>query len=166
MIDSRKHKLTHRNFSLVNAIQASRAHNASSVTSQPAVNIVKETHSYCDAKPGQNIISVGETLSLRVFLDRSIISDPNSINEFLSTNAAALLSFALVLLDCAEVFGMKRECVHLFYDISGSTIAFNQNNALFFNYRYFENLHLPDVREGKGSDAVVYWFVVMAHELA
>jgi hypothetical protein len=150
----------------VNVIQASRAHNASNVTSEPAVNVVKETHSYCDAKPGQNITFVGETSSLRIFLDHSIISTSDSINEFLSTNAAALHWFALVLSDCARVFGMKRECVHMFYDKAGSTIAFNQNKALFFNYRYFENLHLPDVRQGRNSEATVYWFVVMAHELA
>ncbi len=153
--------------SLFNAIQASRAHNASDIMSQPAVNVVKETHSYCDATPGHNITYVGQTSSLRIFLAKSIIAaSSSSTTEFLSAQAAALHSFALVLLDCAGVFGMKRECVHLFYDDTGSTIAFNQNKALFFNYRYFQNLHLPDVRQGKRADAVVYWFVVMAHELA
>lgn len=153
--------------SLVNAIQASRAHNSSDVISQPAVNVVKETHSYCDAKPGQNLTHVGTTGLIQIFLAKTIISaSPNSVQDFMAANSTPLSSFGLILLDCAEVFGMKRECIHMFYDESGSTIAFNQNHALFFNYRYFQNLHLPDVREGKRSDAVVYWFVVMAHELA
>lgn len=153
--------------SLVNAIQASRAHNSSDITSQPAVNVVKETHSYCDAKPGQNLTHVGTTGSLQIFLAKTVIStSPSSVQDFLQVNASSLSSFGLVLLDCAEVFGMKGECIHIFYDETGSTIAFNQDKALFFNYRYFQNLHLSDVREGKRSDAVVYWFVVMAHELA
>lgn len=104
---------------------------------------------------------------MQIFLARSVVSTSHSsAQEFLRANAASLSSFALVLLDCAGVYGMKRECVHLFYDETGSTIAFNRNKALFFNYRYFQNLHLLDVREKKRSDAAVYWFVVMAHELA
>ena len=54
----------------------------------------------------------------------------------------------------------------LVYDDSGSTIAFNSGKALFFNYRYFESLHLPSAQQGKKAEAVVYWSVVMAHELA
>jgi len=74
--------------------------------------------------------------------------------------------FAALLLDCADTFTLRRGCVHVFYDGAGSTIAFNKNTSLFFNYRYFENLHLPDVQQGKRADAIAYWAVVMAHELA
>lgn len=152
--------------SLISAIQAARAHNSSDVTSQPAVNEVKETHSYCDAKPGQNITFVGEVLSLRIFLAKTIAVSSAACQKFLAANVSALSSFAQVLLDCASVFSIRRESLHLFYDQEGSTIAFNQNKALFFNYRYFENLHLPEAQQGKVAEAVVYWFVVMAHELA
>lgn len=61
---------------------------------------------------------------------------------------------------------LARKCIHIFYDEAGSTIAFNQNKALFFNYRYFENLHLPMAQQGNSADSLVYWAVVMAHELA
>ena len=139
------------------------------MTSQPAVNVVKETHSYCDARPGQNLTHVGSTGSIQIFLAKTLISTSPStfVQDFTRANSSSLSSFALILLDCAEVYGMKRDCIHIFYDETGSTIAFNHNKALFFNYRYFQNLHLPDVRDGKKrGDAVVYWFVVMAHELA
>lgn len=106
-------------------------------------------------------------MSIQIFLAKSVVSaSQSSVQEFLRANAASLSAFALVLLDCAEVFGMKSECVHLYYDETGSTIAFNRNKALFFNYRYFQNLHLSDVRKEKRSESAVYWFVVMAHELA
>lgn len=69
-------------------------------------------------------------------------------------------------MDCADIFLLDRKGLHIFYDDRGSTIAFNQNKSLFFNYRYFENLHLKQMEKGQTGDAVVYWFVVMAHELA
>lgn len=153
--------------SLVNAIQASRAHNSSGITSQTAVDIVKETHSYCDAKPAVDLRQVGTTGSTPIFLAKTIISaSPNYDQNFMAANSSPLSSFAQILLDCAEVYGMKKESIHIYYDESGSLIAFNQNKALFFNFRFFQTLHLPDVQQGKRSGAMAYWFVHMAHELA
>jgi len=151
---------------LVNAIQASRAHNSTSVASQPTVNDVKETATYCDAKPGQDISYIGETSGVRVFLSNTVAANGIPSAKFLGANASALKLFAGVLLDCADAFSLKRNTIHIYYDDSGSTIAFNQSKALFFNYRYFENLHLPPVQQGNRGDATVYWSVVMAHELA
>lgn len=137
------------------------------MTSQPAVNEIKETHSYCDVIPAQNLAYVAVTGFIKIFLAKDFISaSPKSAQNLTKANSSSLSSFGLILLDCARVFGVKRECVHIFYDESGGTIAFNLNGALFFNYRYFQNLHLPNVQQGKRSDAMVYWFVVMAHELA
>lgn len=151
---------------LVNAIHASRAHNSTSVASQPSVNDVKETATYCDAKPGQDISYIGETSAVRVFLSNTVVANGIPAAKFLAANASALKLFVGILLDCADAFSLKRNTVHIYYDDSGSTIAFNQSKALFFNYRYFENLHLPPVQQGNRADATVYWSVVMAHELA
>ena len=157
----------HLQQNLVNAIQASRPHNSTSVVSQPAVNDVKEAGgSYCDARPGQDISFIGETLKVRIFLSNTVASNGLSATKFMEANASALRLFATVLLDCADVFALNRSTVHIFYDDTGSTIAFNQNKALFFNYRYFENLHLPSVQQGNKTDAIVYWCIVMAHELS
>ena len=157
----------HLQQNLVNAIQASRAHNSTSVTSQPAVNDVKEAGgSYCDARPGQDISFVGETCKVRIFLSNAVALNGLSATKFMEANVSALKLFATILLDCADIFALNRSTVHIFYDDAGSTIAFNQNKALFFNYRYFENLHLPLVQQGNKADAIIYWCVVMAHELS
>ena len=157
----------HLQQNLVNAIQASRPHNSTSVVSQPTVNDVKEAGgSYCDARPGQDITFIGETSNVRIFLSNTVASNGLSATKFQEANASALKLFARILLDCADTFVLHRSTVHIFYDDAGSTIAFNQNKALFFNYRYFENLHLPSVQQGNKADAIIYWCVIMAHELS
>lgn len=157
----------HLQQNLLNAIQASRAHNSTSVMSQPAVNDVKEAgESYCDARPGQDISFIGETSKVRIFLSNTVVANGLSATKFMEANVSALKLFATILLDCADIFALNRSTVHIFYDDAGSTIAFNQNKALFFNYRYFENLHLPLAQQGNKTDAIVYWCVVMAHELS
>ena len=151
---------------LMSLIQDSRAHNANSLQSNSTYNDVKETSSYCDSKPAHNITYIGSTEGVRVFLDKDAEAKGLTAEKFLAANASALQLFASVLFSAAESFALKRNAVHIFYDDSGSTIAFNSNKALFFNYRYFENLHLPTAQQGNKSEAVVYWSVVMAHELA
>ena len=151
---------------LVNLIQESRPHNSSILSSQNAYNDVKETNTYCDAKPAHSLKFIGEALGLRIFLDKDGESKGITSEKFLAENTTALQLFASVLQDCADSFALKRNTVHIFYDDSGSTIAFNSNKALFFNYRYFENLHLAAAQQGKKAEAIVYWAVTMAHELA
>lgn len=154
----------HLQQNLVNAIRASRAHNSTSVISQPAVNEVKEAGgSYCDSRPGQDISFIGKTSDVRIFLSNTVAV---GATKFMEANVSALKLFATILLECADVFLLSASSVHIFYDDAGSTIAFNQNKALFFNYRYFENLHLPVVQQGDKKEAIVYWSVVMAHELS
>ena len=156
---------------LLSAIAASRPHNSNSLSSTPSITDVKETHSYCDSKPAHNITYVSETSTVppvRIYLSKDLLGPPSNLTpqKFLSANAGALNAFASVLLDCADVYKLARGSVHIFYDGSGSTIAFNQNKALFFNYRYFDNLHLEAVQRKEMGEALVYWSVVMAHELA
>ena len=153
----------HLQQNLLNAVQASRAHNSRSIVSQPKVNEVKETSTYCDNKPAQNITFFGDTSSgVKIFLSNNM-SDKY---KFVAENASALNAFTLVLLDCAEAFSLAKSAVHVFHEENSSTIAFNQNKSLFFNYHYFENLHLPAVQQGNKADALIYWFVVFCHELA
>ena len=37
-----------------------------------------------------------------------------------------------------DVFQLPPTSVHIFYDLAGSTIAFNRNASIFLNLRYFE----------------------------
>ena len=148
---------------LRNAIKASRAHNSNSVFSPPTQNNVQETKSYCDATPGQNIAYHSSTSSgIKIFLSCSL---PNK-STFMSANGSALESFAGILKTCAEVFGLNNNAVHIFQDPGSKTIAFNTQGSVFCNYSYFENLHVAEVLAGRRGDAVVYWFVVLCHELA
>ena len=151
---------------LVNIIKASRPHNSNSLQNQASYNDVKETSTYCDAKPGNSLKMVGETQGLRIFLDKELEAKGLTTDIFMARNASALKLFAEVLQDCADSYSLSRNSVHIFYDDGGSTIAFNANKALFFNYRYFENLHLPAAQQGQKAEAVIYWSVTMAHELA
>ncbi|MCJ1340266.1 hypothetical protein MMC09_005560 [Bachmanniomyces sp. S44760] len=148
---------------LVNAIRATRPHNSQDVISQPSVNEITETATYCDAKPAQNISLFGDSKhGLKIYLSNEI-SDKA---DFIARNSSAFNNFSDILLDVADVFHAQRSSLHMYYDASSSTIAFNSKGALFFNYRYFEVLHLPDVQQGKNTDAIIYWFVVMCHEIA
>jgi len=99
---------------------------------------------------------------VKVYLSHKILDK----ERYLEGNASAMNAFVSVLFDCAESVGLAKSSLHIFRDDDSSTIAFNQNKALFFNYRYFEKLHLPDVLQGKKDRAIIYWFVVLCHELA
>lgn len=148
---------------LLSAIEASRANDSSTVFSPPATNEVKETHSYCDERPSQNLsFYANSSRGIKIFLDNDL---PDN-DAFMRANSSALNDFASLLIDCAQVFALPLGCLHIFYDDHGGTIAFNRRGSIFLNYRYFENLHLPHVQQGRRSDALVYWFVVLCHELA
>jgi hypothetical protein len=153
----------HLQQNLLSAIQASRSHNSTSVNSNPTVNEVKETSTFCDARPSQNIQFAGEARQgLKIFLPHTL----DDKARFIAANSSALNAFESVLLLIAETLHLARNSLHIFFDQDSSTIAFNQNKALFFNYQYFENLHLPEVQQGKLSEAIIFWFVTTAHELA
>ena len=151
---------------LANLVQASQPYNSNSLQNQATYNDVKETNTYCDAKPAQNVRFIGEAVGVRIFLDKEVQEEGITPAQFLAENTSALQLFASVLHECADSFALKQSAIHIFYDKSGSTIAFNANKALFFNYRYFESLHLPAVQQSNTSEAIVYWAVTMAHELA
>ncbi|MCJ1401375.1 hypothetical protein MMC11_004587 [Xylographa trunciseda] len=148
---------------LVNAIKSARAYNSQSVVSRPEVNNVSETQTFCDTKPAQDIGFYALTSSgIKIYLSNTMINK----DKFIAENSTALDAFASVLIDCADTMALSRSSIHLFQDEGSSTIAFNKSQALFFNYRYFENLHLPNVLQGNRTDAMVYFFIVMCHELS
>ena len=153
----------HLQQNLLNAVQSSRAHNSRSVISQPKFNEVKETSTYCDNTPAQNITFFTEFSSgIKIFLSNNMADK----DTFMAQNSSALNAFVEVLFDCADAFSLARSAVHIFHEENSSTIAFNQNRSLFFNYHYFERLHLPVVQQGNKAEAIIYWFVVFCHEIA
>lgn len=152
---------------LQNAINSSRSHNSTQVFNPGETREVEEQKTYCDSRPSHDIKFLTEMPSgIRVFIDRHV--EPS----FLRANTTELSSFSSILLEVASVFDLPSGVVHIYYDETGPTIAFNLNGSLFFNFRYYKELHNAGVAAGGEAgvtgrkEALVYWFVTTCHELA
>ena len=154
---------------LFNAIQATRAHGSDSVFSEPKVNEVKEQATYCDKTPAQNITFAAETSNgMKVYISKDMKMSPAN---FLSANTSAINSFGALLVEIGGIFSLSPKVLHIFYDESGGTIAFNTNGSIFCNFRFFLQLHAARLQTEQQTgqaraDAATWWWVVMAHELA
>lgn len=158
---------------LQRAINACRSHQSSTLFNRPSTTEVKETTSYCDSRPGTNLRLVSTTgPGLQMYIDPTSSSgvDPTT---FVASHTTALNTFSNLLLSCSAVFNLPPKTIHLFYDTTGSTIAFNSNGSIFANFRFFAQLHLPGLnttdpgaRAQANAQALVYWWVVLCHELA
>ncbi|KAL8834763.1 MAG: hypothetical protein Q9170_003612 [Blastenia crenularia] len=152
------------NNELQKALRSSRPHTSSTLKSQPSVHKVEEMHTTCDVKPGMDILYAGDVSSTRVFIDQDL---KTTGEDFMTANRNGLAQFASVLQDCAAVYNVPRESVHVFCDADSSTVAFNRDNSLFFNYRVFREQHLGKMLEkGSRDEPIRKWAVTMAHELA
>lgn len=92
--------------------------------------------------------------------------------DFLRANLNDVNMFASLLVEIGSVYKVPASVLHIFYDKAGPTIAFNKGGALFFNLRFFLQLHAAGLARG-GDDgtyvkfeAAAWWWVTMAHELA
>ena len=151
---------------LLNAIQSSRAHDSSTLFSPPTTQTIKEQVSYCDSTSAQNITFLADASNgTRIFVARTL----SSPTTFLARSVTALNSFAVLLHEVADVFALPRKAIHIFYDESGGTIAFNSNGSIFCNFRFFAQIHQNKMASGTGEgrvEAAAYWWIVLAHELA
>lgn len=152
---------------LMNAIQASRAHDSSSLFSPPTTQVIKEQASYCDANHSHDITFLADASNgMRIFVSKDLSTPPNS---FLSTNVGALNAFAILIQEVASVYSLARKALHIYYDERGPTIAFNSNGSIFCNFRFFQQLHQKKIESGLPEnriEAASYWWIVIAHELA
>ena len=168
---------------LSGAIQASRPHNSTAVFSLSNTSQVRDTSTYCDARPGHDISWAGATTQgIRIFLANSLPTR----GTFLASYIDGLNLFGGLLREVGDVFRLSHGTLHIFYEEHGSSVAFNRQGSMFFNYDVFSKKHLNDgqrrlltseprvgelqqqqlsEQNGRG-DALVYWFVVMCHELA
>jgi hypothetical protein len=151
---------------LLNAIQSSRAHDSSKLFSPPSTQAIKEQATYCDSSPSQNITFLADASNgTRIFVSKTLASP----TTFLAQNVTSLNSFAGLLDDVSDVYSLPRKAMHIFYDESDSTIAFNSNGSIFCNFRFFAQLHQKKIESGvpEGrTEAGAYWWIVVAHELA
>ena len=138
---------------LERTIKASKPYNSGTLESTGLENLVKETPSFCDRFPAESIILQGQTShGMKVFCAKATIEP----TRFLSSNGSGLEAFSAVILQIARAMDVPRSSLHIFYDPSSESIAFNASRAIFFNYRYFEGMHLPDVQQGRLDSAIIY----------
>ncbi|KAK8101188.1 HATPase domain-containing protein [Apiospora kogelbergensis] len=150
---------------LLNAVKATRGHNSSSLFAPPSTTEVKEQATYCDSTPLQNLDFAAEASnSMRVFVSKGLSVD---LGQFLSTNHSHINSFAYLLREVGGVYSIPATALHIFYDESGGTIAFNSSGSIFCNLRFFVQLHAASYSNPQQkAEAAVWWWVVIAHELA
>ncbi|KAK4179518.1 hypothetical protein QBC36DRAFT_72684 [Triangularia setosa] len=157
---------------LLNAINSTRAHDSTNLFSPPTEREVKEKAAYCDTTPAQNITFAAEApRGMRIFVAKDISVDAST---FLANNIDEIRQFELLLGDCGEIYCLPAKAIHIFYDETGGTIAFNANGSIFCNLRFFNQLHRVQgagvnskgLAGQKRVEATTWWWVVLAHELA
>ena len=104
--------------------------------------------------------------------------DQRAMNEgqrMLQENGDALVRFSKVVLFLGGIFECPVKALHIYWDQDSSTIAFNRNKQLFFNFRYYLGLHytgsIPgqffnDGLSSESRQCFYYWFMTFCHELA
>ncbi|KAK2861305.1 hypothetical protein FQN49_004344, partial [Arthroderma sp. PD_2] len=147
---------------LQSAINASRPFTSNEMRSQGQQKEIEEKKTYCDERPAHDLKLLSAIGGVKMFIGKEF-KDPDS---FLLANQSNIKIFTTILIDCAKIFNLRLETLCIFYEDSGKTIAFNSNGSLFCNYAYFERLHLVKVAQGDRKDGLVYWFVILCHELA
>lgn len=154
---------------LLSAIKKSRPHNSTDIFSRGEQNTVSETKSYCDERPGHDLQFVADIKhNIQMFLPADMAGQSST---FLQNNITGLTRFADLLKLTGEVFSLAPRILNIFFETSGKTIAFNRNGSIFCNYLYFKQLHeatllVDPVPQSAYAEAVIYWWVILCHELA
>lgn len=152
---------------LLNAVNATRPHGSSDVFSEPQVTEVKEQATYCDKTSAHNITFAAEASNgMKVYVAREMSHDAAT---FLSQNRAQINTFAALLVEISHIYSLSPQVLHIYYDQTGGTIAFNTGGSIFCNLRFFLHLHASQLSSKDGyakADAATWWWVVIAHELA
>ncbi|PGH03901.1 hypothetical protein AJ80_08603 [Polytolypa hystricis UAMH7299] len=149
---------------LLAAVQKCRPHGSSSVYNQGEKDQVVETKSYCDERPGHDLVFAADGAhGIRIFVTKAL----GDKSAFLSQNSSGLTEFTKALSDCAKIFAVRMDSISIFYEPAGKTIAFNSQGSIFCNFHYFQQLHLEQLAKGGSrEDSLVYWWVIFCHELA
>lgn len=155
---------------LLQAIRSTRPHDSNRVFSPPQTQEVKEQATYCDSQPAQNIVFAAQApRGMKVYLHKELSTDQVS---FLTANTDSIAKFEALLRDIADVYGVSPTALQIHFDDEGPCIAFNTNGSIFCNLRFFNQLHYGKMKAGGAAavagktEAAVWWFVVVAHELA
>ncbi|KAJ5248997.1 hypothetical protein N7468_000448 [Penicillium chermesinum] len=154
------------NQELLSAVQACRPHGSSHLFSPAQTTQIEQSKSYCDEQPSQDLEFVATLPSgVNVLFSRKL-TDRSS---FLATNRVGFNTFASIILDCGSIFSMRADSLSIFYDPGSKAMAFNLKGSIFCNYFYFQQLQEKSLLQGPNpdrTDAIVYWWVILCHELA
>ncbi|KAF8415909.1 hypothetical protein L210DRAFT_876000, partial [Boletus edulis BED1] len=74
--------------------------------------------------------------------------------------------FVGIAIPIVTVFDIPIPSLHIFYDLPGGPIAYNQAGQIYLNLRFFEEWHDADVKKGDQEQAQAFWFFALAHEIA
>ncbi|KAJ3116936.1 hypothetical protein HDU96_008336 [Phlyctochytrium bullatum] len=102
----------------------------------------------------------GHVQEIPLYLDKAVGTE----GEAILGDSEPLRNFASLLRFIASVFELKASSVNIYYDKSGSTVAFNRDRTLFFNLRFYLGLHFKRGRADI-SETYYYWFMTFCHEL-
>ncbi|CAG8648279.1 9359_t:CDS:2, partial [Funneliformis caledonium] len=115
-------------------------------------NLVSESQSnYCEVIPG---------LFVR-FLDgiEFYVSKGIDHSNILSSCHTSLSHFVKMLKDLVKAFKLVPKSINVFFDDNTSSIVFNQNSLLFFNFKFYK-------AECSEIEAMSYWYMMFCHGLA
>jgi len=145
------------------AVQASRPDQSTSMTSTAQEQQVKEAASYCDITgTDMDLRLAGEINGMKVYLSADL--EPS---KMLAQNYQSLERLIeLVYKPLGQIYGIDPRCLHVFSDTKGPTIAFNRGGTIWLNFRFYLVWHDSDVRAGRMADPLISTYFSMAHELA
>jgi Protein of unknown function (DUF3684) len=161
---------------LASALGSCQPHRSNMLFNPPTTTQVDQAQgSYCDSTPMSDLqyfASAGSKERLRVYFPRQFT--PDEAKRFWAGKQSGIAMFSIFLANLVSVFGegaLKIETLHIFAGggVDSKTIAFNSQGALFFNYDYFEKLHLPGLQNQNNTSAIEalsFWYVTVCHELA
>ncbi|CAF4077045.1 unnamed protein product, partial [Rotaria sordida] len=125
----------------------------------------------CEIVPSTNMIRYKDLFhSIPLYIEENILITNKMLDQ------AKQLAWILIEL-ANHVFKIPIETLHLYRDINGARIAFNDRHALFFNLRYYEQVFADKVQPylqattSSSSISMIhtivnFYYILICHELA
>ncbi|GBB91210.1 hypothetical protein RclHR1_01840007 [Rhizophagus clarus] len=139
-------------------IKAYNFNKGSIINHQDSVKIVHESQmNYCNIVPELHCVGIFQGVELHI---------PESLTQLSQELNDPLNQFIDMLKSLVDVFGLAPKDIHVFYDGISNSIAFNHNRELFFNLKFYYELHDDECKNKPTIIAMTYWFMMFCHELA
>ncbi|KAF9264248.1 hypothetical protein L218DRAFT_958669 [Marasmius fiardii PR-910] len=147
------------------AIQGCRPELGNLIRNREEMRRVKESlnEGYCDVSGRTgDLKEIGRMGDVKVYVVHNVPQMATIMND--KKQSIARLIHIMNML--SQIYAIPLTSLHVFYDLSGGTIAFNRNGSIFFNLRYYEAWHDDDVGRGEVKNALISWYFSLAHEVA